>query len=102
MTQREKRWSKEVIKRDDGICKWCGNEGCDPAHIFGKGAFPRLKFILENGICLCRKHHTLFDTCTKFRNHILKVLIKKTLYDNLLEVNKDDKKRNYYNYKEIN
>lgn len=33
-------------------------EKLDAHHYFSKGAYPHLRFDLQNGICLCSRHHT--------------------------------------------
>jgi 5-methylcytosine-specific restriction endonuclease McrA len=57
-TIKYKRWRRKVFKRDKFKCKWCGSKGFLRAHhIKKKYKFPRLIFIVANGITLCNKCH---------------------------------------------
>lgn len=56
------KWSREVLKRDNYRCQWPG--GCssgdariDPHHIAERGLRPDLRYVVQNGIALCRTHH---------------------------------------------
>ena len=48
-------------ERDSHSCQrlLCKSIGTDAHHVYGKKAFPAVRFDLENGITLCRKHHGL-------------------------------------------
>ena len=88
-----KRWQLAIAARsNDGKCMWCGGEGCDPCHIIPRG-FLLTKWLVENGLWFCRKHHIKFDADRKFRAHIIKVLVKVEVYNKLCEVR--DGKRSY-------
>ncbi len=82
---RDIRWSKEVLDKYDCKCVYCGGEGTDPCHIVSRRKM-KTRYILENGICFCRKHHIAFDNVQKFRKHIIEMYIKRKLYNKLLEV----------------
>lgn len=79
------RWSKVVLLRGNYKCAYCGGEGTDPSHIVSRRK-RKTRYILENGICLCRKHHIMFDSVQKFRKHIIEIYIMRELYNKLLEV----------------
>lgn len=53
-------WRTSVYKRDDFKCK-IGNEDCDGKieahHILSFTKYPELRYEINNGITLCRKHH---------------------------------------------
>jgi len=95
---RDKRWSLAVKEKYDYLCFYCGAEGTDPAHIIGKGRSKKTRYVLENGICLCRKCHIAFDTDQKFRKHIINVL--KDLYQKLMEV-KNGRKPEDFGFREV-
>lgn len=53
------RWAI-AVKTRDRHCQW---EGCfiqvllEAHHVYPQGTHPRLRFVLENGLALCREHH---------------------------------------------
>jgi len=70
---------EEVFSRDDSKCQlrlklkpheehivrqslFPDVEVIDPAHVFGKGAFPHMKYDVENIVCLTRLFHSRLDT----------------------------------------
>lgn len=62
------RWKREVRERDSYTCQFpeCGHQSkrIDVHHIAKRSQRPDLKFVVSNGICLCRAHHDWTD-----RNH---------------------------------
>ncbi len=51
-------WSKLIIERGGHECKKCGvNERLEAHHIWPQGWYPHLRYILKNGITLCRPCH---------------------------------------------
>ena len=51
-------WSKKVRERDGNRCSICGRtEHLNAHHILEKKLFPEYSLCLENGICVCAKHH---------------------------------------------
>lgn len=66
-TEREsldRLWS-QVVKSSHPLCVFricCGGAlAVDPAHIFGKGAYPRLRWLFLNGVGACRACHNTYD-----------------------------------------
>lgn len=54
-------WKAKCLGAAGGRCEYCGvglRGGGDPHHIFGKGAYPALRFVDVNGIALCRGCHS--------------------------------------------
>lgn len=55
-------WQYSVKIRANHRCEYYNcrynYEKLDAHHYFSKGAYPHLKYDVENGICLCVKHHT--------------------------------------------
>jgi predicted restriction endonuclease len=57
-----KEWRKQVYKRDNHKCQWPGcnsNKKLNAHHIKTWSEFPSLRFIIDNGITLCYKHHKM-------------------------------------------
>ena len=53
-----KKWTKDVIERDKNICQWCHTpENLVAHHIKEWNEYPDLRFVLENGLTLCRSCH---------------------------------------------
>ena len=57
-----KKWRKEVYKRDNHCCQWPGcnkKTGLNAHHIKTWAQYPGLRFLVDNGITLCKLHHKL-------------------------------------------
>ena len=54
-----RRWRDDVIKRDDYTCRECGDSLCElhAHHIKEFARFPELRYVLSNGITLCKACH---------------------------------------------
>ncbi len=55
-------WKKEVFKRDNYICQKCGKKSglLNCHHIYSFAEHKNLRYIIQNGITLCRKCHHNF------------------------------------------
>lgn len=57
-----KRFRNQVKNRDRRECKWPGC-GCKKKlqvhHILPWAQFPTMRFLVSNGITLCKKHHNI-------------------------------------------
>lgn len=56
------KWRKDVYKRDNFKCQWphCINKTkLNAHHIKNWADFPGLRFLVDNGITLCRTHHDM-------------------------------------------
>jgi len=67
-----KKWSNTVKQRDNYICKKCNIKYCKMVahHINSWANFPEKRFILENGVALCKPchkklHNSYGNNCTK-------------------------------------
>jgi len=58
-----KLWREAVFARDDYRCYDCGERGGDlqAHHIFPFATFPRLRFVVENGLTLCLPCHKKYS-----------------------------------------
>ena len=57
-----KEWRKDVLKRDGWRCQYLGcncKKTLQVHHILKWGEYPALRFNIQNGITLCRKHHDM-------------------------------------------
>lgn len=53
-------WAKHIRKRYDGCCVICGSQdGVEAHHIVPVSHCEDLKYEVNNGVLLCRKHHRL-------------------------------------------
>ena len=59
-----RKWRKEVFSRDNYTCKICGERGArlNAHHLYSWFDYPDMRFNLENGVTLCRKHHKDFHS----------------------------------------
>ena len=60
---RYKKWREAIFKRDNYTCRHCGEKGCylEPHHIKSWSIFPKLRYMLSNGLALCLDCHSLTD-----------------------------------------
>jgi hypothetical protein len=72
-------WKKEVHTRDKGKCR-ISNKDCsgriEAHHILPWSNFPELRYEVNNGISLCKKHHPRKRKDEKRLIHYFKSLIK--------------------------
>lgn len=58
-----KAWKKAVYKRDHFSCQWPNctvkHKRLNAHHIKNWAQFPGLRFVVDNGITLCRNHHDM-------------------------------------------
>ena len=58
---RYKSWRKRVYQRDGYKCRWpgccSGDKRLNAHHIKKWASFPLMRFIVSNGITLCKHHH---------------------------------------------
>lgn len=56
---KNRSWRREVLKRDNFSCIWCGDTGPDlnVDHIKPFAYFPELRFDINNGRTLCKNCH---------------------------------------------
>ncbi len=59
-----KEWREKVFKRDDWTCQKCGNRSSknnylriEAHHIKPFALFPECRFLIDNGLTLCKKCH---------------------------------------------
>lgn len=60
-----KEWRKKCFERDSYICQECGTKGnviyLIVHHIKSFASYPKLRFLLSNGVTLCECCHSLTD-----------------------------------------
>jgi hypothetical protein len=75
--QEYKDWRNEVFNRDEYKCQICNMNTRDlvPHHLNGFDKFIELRFDVNNGITLCKRHHIEFHTRFGFgRNTLLQFI----------------------------
>jgi len=58
-----REWRAKVFERDNWTCQTCHTRGVylEAHHVKSWANFPEFRFILENGVTLCRECHKLTD-----------------------------------------
>ena len=54
-------FSLAVRTRDRFTCQYCGKDGTDAAHIYGRRS-KVVRWSMDNALCLCRYHHQYFES----------------------------------------
>jgi len=78
VTKREVEWRKRVFARDKYTCQEpkCKQKGgyLEAHHIKKKFDYPELKYVIDNGITLCRKcHEKTFFNEKKFEKKYIRI-----------------------------
>ena len=87
-----REWRKKVFQRDDWTCQKCKlRQGwnkrlkrrivIEAHHILNFGEYPELRFVVENGITLCKECHMRFHKIYGKKNNT-KEQLKEFLYGN--------------------
>lgn len=67
MAERRKDWGDQIRRMFGGCCAWCGRSApelkflglkLDAHHVVPASSQPDLRYDLNNGVALCREHHT--------------------------------------------
>ena len=56
LVKTDAEWSKVVLEGGGRVCSICGEAAGDPHHLIYR-RFRKTRLIVENGVCLCHKHH---------------------------------------------
>jgi hypothetical protein len=84
-------WSRVVKSysfEGKGICVWtgCTSAGIGAAHMFTR-KIQALRFVIENGLWLCKKHHTELDSMSKAKKlALIKLLVGDIVYEALYRI----------------
>jgi len=87
-------WSKCVLQRDEHKCQECGLESnLEAHHIWPQGWYPQLRYVLKNGITLCRQCHQV----AYHANEITPGQFIE-LSNEMMEINENIEARNFWEY----
>lgn len=56
-------WSKVVRARANHLCEWCNYPATEAHHMLGTEG--KVRFMLENGVSICRECHAYFHDVSK-------------------------------------
>jgi predicted restriction endonuclease len=62
------KWHDAVLERDNYTCFICGNidrNNKQPHHLNRWRDYPEQRFDIDNGICVCKKHHHILTSTEK-------------------------------------
>lgn len=70
LSRESRRWRREVLKKDNGLCVECGaSDGLHAHHILPYATNVTLRFEISNGVTLCKSCHSNYHH--KIKNFIL-------------------------------
>ena len=89
-----KYWRKRVYARDKYKCRWPGCHSIDKRlnahHIKKWASFPLLRFVVSNGITLCKHHHEFIKGKEQLYEKFFVDLLSQSLIQKLKELGLDD------------
>lgn len=82
---KNQKWKNQVKKRDGNLCQICGTlNNIHVHHLENYAANKNLRYILDNGITVCGKHHNLFHKLYGKKNKTTRIQFYK-FEQNILE-----------------
>lgn len=76
-----KKWRLQIYQRDNFKCQWlyCNcKKNLNAHHIRRWSDFPGLRYHLDNGITLCKRHHNLIkEKEDEYSYSLLKIVLQK-------------------------
>jgi len=78
-------WRKQVFERDNYTCQKCNTVGWElhPHHIQNYSQYPELRYVVDNGVTLCKDchydFHSLFGQINNCLNQIKLFIYRKTI-----------------------
>lgn len=76
-----KQWRQQVYKRDNFTCQWPGcssKEKINAHHIKTWANYPSLRYLVDNGITLCKNHHKIIRGLEEIYEAVFqKILVNK-------------------------
>lgn len=78
-------WQQRVCEKADGRCVWpgCGSTWNAAGHHVFDRRYSSLRLVVENGVCLCGKHHQVMHKLGVDREKASKLLIGRKTYSAL-------------------
>lgn len=76
-----KKWRKTIKNRDKFICQWPGckdKKKLQAHHILPWSEYPGLRYHIDNGITLCKHHHSMISKNETSYIRFFSTLIKNT------------------------
>jgi 5-methylcytosine-specific restriction endonuclease McrA len=84
-TDQYKEWRKAVYRRDNGRCQWsgCSYKGIriNVHHIKRHANYPALRYNINNGICLCPKHHRFIKGNEERYEYMFSIMVNRKAYE---------------------
>lgn len=76
-TREYKEWRKLVFERDEYMCQECSQKGgyLQAHHILDWANYPEHRYLVKNGVCLCRKCHRYVHWVEKLNQKIYEAII---------------------------
>lgn len=70
-------WQEKVCSPSDSRCVWpgCGSKWESAGHHIFDRRDSKLRLVIENGVCLCGKHHSFIGTAPRKQRKELSILL---------------------------
>ncbi|MGQ4874267.1 MAG: HNH endonuclease [Promethearchaeia archaeon] len=74
INRKDKEWKLKIKERDDSKCQICGRTDIINCHHIFPREIKKLRWVEDNGICLCPKHHKFSLEISAHRNPLAFIL----------------------------
>jgi hypothetical protein len=94
LTRQQADWSNLVLSKDNRICQNCGStEYLEAHHIWPQSWFPHLRYIVKNGITLCKSCHANAYHAYEITPYQFKILTQE-----MSQINANIETENFWSY----